>query len=621
MAPSFDDPEFRALLAKAGVAHRPGMAADLLQEITPLLKADGVDLDDLDGADIATINAAMERAIERYNLSLLTPVGADRRRSLGVLRAFTAAIADGDDARAQAIIERVPPEADGTSPSVSQVTGVSLGLIDDWYADGGALAALPRVPVPAWHRKQSRAAASDLLPLARKGRAFDAVDGLIRRHRGLSTLEGGALVVAASLIAVAEAAGEPLDGVAERMLDGAPAPQTEDTGAARTAGSAFVKPVPPATPVDLRDRHLLREFSRWLEESPEAASTMSEQFSQFEEILTAMRVLGLDLSTPDDFDEIVDVLFEASEGEEGPDGDAADDILFDQFDALHLYVHFHLDGHDAAAWAEAHTTIEDALDELGPVGPNPFEEALSAAQRIPVADRMAAYLALPIVNAVTDLLTWIGMSRPVTPAGSVRRADIADIARLIGIDAVGVARVADDIAADGPRRVLSMGELPELRAWWGALQISELIEVTATRVRPGAAAERWRSGQEPPFDDAEKVIGMFLNEIVNPDAAASRFEQITAADLLRELVLALSPEFAEDFVDEDTDGFMTAAVHGRMRGLAALGIVVENADGESFIVPEPLRGIVARGLVTSMVVMDALDDLDDSDDLDGEGGE
>lgn len=611
MASSFDDPEFRALLAKAGISHQRGMAADLLREVAPLLKADGVDLDDLDGTDIETLNAAMERAMERYNLSVLTPVGADRRRSLAILRVFTTAIAtaNGDDTRARAIIERVPSEADETSPSVSHVLGVSLGLIDDWYADDSIRTALQRVPMPAWHRKQSRSAASDLLSLARKGRAFDAIDSLIRRHRGRSALEGGALVVAASLIAVAESESGSLDEVAERMLGATSSSQPEDTDVprARTVGSAFVKPAPqaPTMPSDLADRRLLQDFRRWLGASPELAGSIAEHVAQLEAISGAMRVLELDLNDPDDFDEIVDLLFEAA------DGDAADEVLFDQLDVLHLYVHSRLEGEDAIVWAEAHTSIEDAIDEAAPAVPNPFESALRDAGRIPVADRMAAYLKLPIISAVTGLMEWVGTSRPVTPAGLVRRADIAEVARLLGIDAVGVARVLDGIEVDGPRRVQSMSELPELRAWWEALQVSELIEVTATRVRPGAAAGSWRSGNEPPIDDVEKVIGMFLNAIVNPDIAAGRFEQVTAEDLLRELIIALSPETAEDFADEDLDVFLAAAAHGRMRALAALGIVTESADGDSFAVPEPLRGVVARALLTSMAVMEAMGDLDE----------
>jgi hypothetical protein len=41
MTDPFDDPEFWARLRKQGITHRPGMAASILQEMTPVLAAEG----------------------------------------------------------------------------------------------------------------------------------------------------------------------------------------------------------------------------------------------------------------------------------------------------------------------------------------------------------------------------------------------------------------------------------------------------------------------------------------------------------------------------------------------------------------------------------------------------
>ncbi|MFK4850190.1 hypothetical protein ACI3KT_01020 [Microbacterium sp. ZW T6_19] len=107
MPSPFDDPEFRAQMAKMGVAHQPGMAADLMRDLAPLLKADGVDLDELGETDIATLDAALGRAIERRNLELLTSIGAQRAGAIATLRVFTAAMPEGNEKIARAILDTV----------------------------------------------------------------------------------------------------------------------------------------------------------------------------------------------------------------------------------------------------------------------------------------------------------------------------------------------------------------------------------------------------------------------------------------------------------------------------------------------------------------------------------
>lgn len=610
MPSPFDDPEFRAQMAKMGVAHQPGMAADLMRELAPLLKADGVDLDELGDTDIATLDAAMGRAIERRNLELMTPIGAQRTGAIATLRVFTAAMSEGNEKIARAILDTVEPDPADDSPAVSHVIGVSLGLLDDWFTDQILSATLRAVTVPRWHRKQSRAAASDLLPLARKGRSFDAHDSLIRRHNGLHVFEGAALVVAATLLAVAAAEGQPLDEVADRMLGSAPAERDAPRTALPTE-SAFRRPeARPGPSIDLADRRMLKDFRAWLRGSGIRGDELQEEVGLVEAMLSSFRMIDLELSDPADFDGILDVLFASAEQNDAED---AEEVLLGQLSTLHSYVHFRQEDDLSDAWSEAHDLIEDALDELTPV-PNPFEKPLLEAEQIPQAERLAVYLRLPIVSAVRTLLEWIGTGRPVTPSGAVRRADIATVASMIGIEAVGVARVMDSVGLDGPQHVQSMHDLAELRAWWGALLTCDLIELSATRVRPGSTAADWLADAEPSFEAAEKLIGMFLHEVVNPGVDARRCEIASSDALMRELIVALDPEGAEAFGVDDEYDFMKAIAVGRMRWLAPLGLVTEMSDG-SFVVPAELRGVVARGLLTAMAVMASMEELGDFDDF------
>ena len=94
--------------------------------------------------------------------------------------------------------------------------GVTTELADSWYRDSALAANLRKAVVPHWG-SNGRAAAADILALARKGRAFDTIGALHRQHSGLAILEGGALVVAGTLIAVSKPQSRRLREVAAEL--------------------------------------------------------------------------------------------------------------------------------------------------------------------------------------------------------------------------------------------------------------------------------------------------------------------------------------------------------------------------------------------------------------------
>jgi len=181
---------------------KPGMAQELLRELAPLLAEEGIDVDNIDVPDLQTLQAALNRAMERHNMSLFTPIGHARELAAATLRLAAEAIADGDTPLAARILDQAQPESpDGSAPTVAACTGVALGLLDQWLAghDTDAPAGLPaRTRLPAGHWTGERAAA-DILSLARKGRAFASLDSLIARQGGQHVLYGSALALAAAL--------------------------------------------------------------------------------------------------------------------------------------------------------------------------------------------------------------------------------------------------------------------------------------------------------------------------------------------------------------------------------------------------------------------------------------
>ena len=112
---------------------KPGMANELLHELAPLLAGEGIDAGNIDVADPDTLQQALNRAIERHNMAMFTPVGQARDLAAVTLRLAAEAIAGGDTRLAAAILDQAQPESrDGSAATVSGCIGIALGLLDQW---------------------------------------------------------------------------------------------------------------------------------------------------------------------------------------------------------------------------------------------------------------------------------------------------------------------------------------------------------------------------------------------------------------------------------------------------------------------------------------------------------
>ncbi len=184
------------------VEWKPGLAEDMLRELAPLLAEEGIDASNIDVPDVQTLQAAMNRAVERLNMTRFTPVGEARERAVSTLRQAVETLIDDDTKQASAVLERVQPESsDDSAATVAGCIGVALGLLDDWLAgnDTAAPAGMGRrVNLPAGHWLGQRAA-TDILALARKGRAFRSIDTLIVKQGGKNVLYGSVLTLAAAV--------------------------------------------------------------------------------------------------------------------------------------------------------------------------------------------------------------------------------------------------------------------------------------------------------------------------------------------------------------------------------------------------------------------------------------
>lgn len=190
---------------------KPGMADELMRELAPLLAEDGVDINDV--SDIDALNRALQKATERRNMELFTPIGARRDQATALLMLVVAAIADNKTDLAARLLDTAQPESpDNTAAEVSSCIGMALGLLDDWLS--GRLPDAPdnladSVRLPSGHWFGERAAVN-VLALARKGRAFHSLGSLITGQGSHQMLAGSALALAAAVLAWSRSSGTPV---------------------------------------------------------------------------------------------------------------------------------------------------------------------------------------------------------------------------------------------------------------------------------------------------------------------------------------------------------------------------------------------------------------------------
>jgi len=620
-------------MQRLGIVHQPGLAAQMMQELAPLLAAEGIDIDDID-TDADGFQAALDRATEQHNLLLFTPVGAHRAGALALLRAYATAVDAGDVERAATLLEAIQPEPDGDRPAISHVIGVSLATLDEWSRDPAARSALRAARVPAAPRVV-RDAAKDVLALAGKGRAFDSLGPLTLRHGGLALFQGGCLAVAASVVARAKREDTTVPRLAERVLPGGSAPAAGSGAAfgapAAAAGAAFRKAHASAGDAlaAKRDASLVRDFHAWLRGYPDLTSAEAAGEAAFlERLLATGREQGDDFDDPDT---VVDMYFAIEDASDAVGAEARAAVL----EVLHDYVHFRIDtDDDPLPWARADHEIgvDDEPDEPA----HPFDlidadipaalaEATATAGRVSVGDRLAAFGRMRLVAAVDGLLEWVGTGRSITGTGGLRRADIEPVAAMLGIAAVGAAKRSTlaDREAGRPLRVTSLWELPLLSAWWAALRDAGLIELTVTRVRPGPSAAVWRGpdGQAAPHaDDAngaaasldlrQNLVAMaFAHRLA--DSGWGGFEDEVAAEAIRRVLPAIAPRAAADVGDPEVPDYLAAAiiVPQVMRILDELrGVGMLELDERGAVAVDPaLREAFARGIVLFARLVDQLE--------------
>lgn len=584
----FDDPEFVEMLKRSGVTHRPGMAAELMEEIGPLLAADGFDPGNPNQEmDLDDLNSSMSQAIERRNMELVTPVGEARALTVNLLREFVMAYTAGNSQLVDTIFGQLRPDPTKRHPSFSHVMGVALETLDEWYTAKTLRPALRRVPsadMPA----EVKPTIADVEALARKGRAFRSIDRLLLKQNGAIVTAAGAYLVAATLAAVAKHRQQSVGPVLDELLPG------DEISVGFGSGAAFGAAA--AQQVSSQDH--LGQFNEWLIANEDITISAPEDIEVFETIVDSAPLWGLDPFDPDDFADLVDMVLQLE--------DSA--AVAWSLAVLHDYVHFRMEGDDPQLWEEPHELINDVAEDEGSLPPA-LQDLMTGLLDIPVEDRYAVVTSTPLVSGVARLVEWIGKSKPATGTGMPKRADIETVAAMIGIDAQGVAKLPPPQVTDADMsdldlskpaqqkptlKVQSAKEISVLRAWWTALEIQAGIELTSTKVQPGPMSEPLAAPQIDDLESVEMFIVSFIQQYLVQEADAL-FGVFAIEQTIAQLVtLAEANDELTETDSSSSDAELGSIFSSRhLRNFESMGLL-EIRDAKPFI-PESLRHVVMLG--------------------------
>lgn len=200
-----------------GIQLTPGSADETLPELARLLAEEGIDVDTIDvpnRATLATLQQALNSAVERHNVARFSSIGKPRELAVTMLRRVIDAIAENNTTVAAELLGQVQTESPDNSTATATADsciGLALGLLDECLSGRDpeaptCLAARVRPRAGHWSGKR---AAADILALAGMGRAFRSLDTLFIRHGGPQVLYGSALALAATTQAWSQATGTP----------------------------------------------------------------------------------------------------------------------------------------------------------------------------------------------------------------------------------------------------------------------------------------------------------------------------------------------------------------------------------------------------------------------------
>ena len=569
-----DDPEFLPLPPGVEIRHRVGADAELMEQLAPLLAAEGIDIKNLADADPEELNEALTRAVERHNMELSTPVGDQRARAINTLRELVVALHTENVAEAQNLFGSIGPAPTRHRPSSGHLTGVTMESLDIIYRNTALHPALHVVEIPKVDPK-TKAAAEEILELATKGTAFRSLDTLLTNHGGFEVARAGIYLLAATITAVATHQNATFDRVLDELIPALEISQRSTTNGEQTSSA----------------QEYLDDFSSWLKTQDDLAEIAPKISIIFGSMVEEAAREDIDPHDPADFDVWIMAVLANTQPQ----------YVVTALEIIKHYLQFRLRTDLAPdRWHQAHAKITD-MTVVHKAPPWDFEKIFAEAQNVDRAAREQAMRELPIVSGTKQLRDWLATPRVTTESGAPRTEDIHTIGSMIGLDVHGTTRLRKRL---GRAQVESAHDVPELMIWWWALEELGVIAVTNSTVELGPAAGEYFETDEIPFEAAEGIIATYVKIFLIHGLEHAPLEVSSVGHTLGRLLNSLAS--MEPATEASPDDFRGQLVQQRsdeyLRSLHAFGLL--NADLREPQIPEALQGAVFYGLMMAMEYMD-----------------
>lgn len=199
--PPFEEADDADLLAR--MQRDPEIIDEVLEQLKPLLAADGIDTQNLPNVDPNELHAAMTRAIERHQMEAHTPVGDARVLTVATVRDLSEALHHQKTAQAEQLWRSLRLEPTPNLPSSSHVMGLTLETLDSIYTDTRLRTALGIVRLPELS-DATRAAAQDIQRSAMQGQAFNSRDVIVSTHTTREVGRAAIYLFASTAAAISE---------------------------------------------------------------------------------------------------------------------------------------------------------------------------------------------------------------------------------------------------------------------------------------------------------------------------------------------------------------------------------------------------------------------------------
>ncbi len=569
-----DDPEFLPLPPGVEIRHRIGADAELMEQLAPLLAAEGIDSKNLADADPEELNEAMTRAVERHNMELSTPVGDQRARAVNTLRELVIALHTENVAAVQNLFGSIGPAPTRHRPSSGHLTGVTMEYLDGIYRNTALHPALHVVEIPKVDPK-TQAAAEEILARAAQGTAFRTLDTLLTNHGGFELARAGIYLLAATITAVATHQNTTFDRVLNELVPALEISPRPVSNGEQTPSS----------------QEYLEDFANWLKTQDDVAGMAAKISIIFTSMVEDAAREGIDPHHPEDFDVWIMAVLANTQPQ----------YVVTALEIIKHYLQFRLRTDlEPDRWHQAHVKITD-MTVVHKAPPWDFEQIFAAAQSVDHDTRQRAMHQLPIVSGIQQLRDWLNTPRPTTDSGAPRTEDIHTLGAMIGLEVHGTTREGKAISGHPVESAL---EVPELMIWWWALEELGVITVANATVELGPTADEYLQAERIPFEAAEGMIATYVKIFLIHALEHAPLEVSSVGHTLGRLLnsLAKMPPATEASPDDFRGQLVQQRSDEYLRSLHAFGLLGANLREPE--IPEPLQGAVFYGLMMTMDYMD-----------------